>query len=80
MKDTPFLGARYFMGSVTNVANRPFRRLVTELGAEATIGEMAIAKYIEATFKAIIANFFCKILNYDIISNANLHTKFTCTT
>ncbi|MBQ9395093.1 MAG: tRNA-dihydrouridine synthase family protein [Proteobacteria bacterium] len=46
MKDTPFLGARYFMGSVTNVANRPFRRLVTELGAEATIGEMAIAKYI----------------------------------
>lgn len=46
MKDTPFLGARYFMGSVTNVANRPFRRLVTELGADAAIGEMAIAKYI----------------------------------
>lgn len=42
----PFLGVRYFMGSVTNVANRPFRRLVTELGADATLGEMAIAKYV----------------------------------
>ncbi|GEM_PF-3316368 len=46
MKDKAFLGARYFMGSVTNVANRPFRRLVTEYGAHATIGEMAIAKYV----------------------------------
>ena len=46
MKDTPFLGARYFMGSVTNISNRPFRRFITELGADATIGEMAIAKYI----------------------------------
>ncbi len=46
MKETAFLGARYFMGSVTNIANRPFRRFVTELGADATIGEMAIAKYI----------------------------------
>ena len=34
------------MGSVTNVANRPWRRLVTEMGADATIGEMAIAKYV----------------------------------
>lgn len=46
MKEKAFLGARYFMGSVTNVANRPFRRLVTEYGAHATIGEMAIAKYV----------------------------------
>ena len=28
----PFLKAKYFMGSMTNIANRPFRRLVTELG------------------------------------------------
>ncbi len=41
-----FLKARYFMGSVTNIANRPFRRLMTELGADATIGEMAIARYV----------------------------------
>jgi len=41
-----FIQARIFMGSVTNIANRPFRRFVTELGAEATIGEMAIAHYI----------------------------------
>ena len=46
MKQNAFLGAKYFMGSVTNVANRPFRRLVTELGADATLGEMAIAKYV----------------------------------
>ena len=42
----PFLKAKYFMGSMTNIANRPFRRLVTELGADATIGEMAIASYV----------------------------------
>lgn len=42
----PFLNAKYFMGSMTNVANRPFRRLATELGADATIGEMAIASYV----------------------------------
>lgn len=42
----PFLKAKYFMGSMTNIANRPFRRLVTEMGAEATIGEMAIASYV----------------------------------
>lgn len=41
-----FLNATYFMGSMTNIANRPFRRLVTELGADATIGEMAIASYV----------------------------------
>ena len=46
MKETAFLGARYFMGSVTNVSNRPFRRLVSEYGADATLGEMAIAKYV----------------------------------
>ena len=46
MNDKKFMNARYFMGSVTNVSNRPFRRLVLEYGAEATIGEMAIAKYV----------------------------------
>ena len=42
----PFLNARIFMGSMTNLANRPFRRWVTGFGAEATIGEMAIASYV----------------------------------
>ena len=42
----PFLNVRYFMGSMTNISNRPFRRLATELGAQATIGEMAIASYV----------------------------------
>ena len=46
MKEPSFVGARFFMGSVTNIANRPFRRLVTDYGADATIGEMAIAKYV----------------------------------
>lgn len=46
MKEPPFVGAKFFMGSVTNIANRPFRRLVTDYGADATIGEMAIAKYV----------------------------------
>ena len=44
MKDN-FLPVRVFMGSVTNVSNRPFRRLVTELGADATLSEMVIAHY-----------------------------------
>ncbi len=44
MKDN-FIPARIFMGSVTNIANRPWRRLVTELGAEATLSEMVIAHY-----------------------------------
>ena len=46
MSKQPFVGAKVFMGSVTTVGNRPFRRLVTEFGAEATLGEMAIAKYV----------------------------------
>lgn len=45
---TPFLNAKYFMGSVTNIANRPWRRMMNEMGADATIGEMAIAKYVAA--------------------------------
>jgi len=44
MKDN-FIPARIFMGSVTNLSNRPFRRLVTELGADATLSEMVIAFY-----------------------------------
>lgn len=55
MKDNTFLGARYFMGSVTNISNRPFRRFVTEFGADATIGEMAIAKYISQGGKQDLA-------------------------
>lgn len=41
-----FINARYFMGSMTNIANRPFRKLATRYGADATIGEMAIASYV----------------------------------
>ncbi len=41
-----FLGVRVFMGSVTNVANTPFRRWVTAWGARATLGEMALAQRI----------------------------------
>ncbi len=44
MKDN-FISARIFMGALTNLATRPFRRLVTELGAQATISEMVIANY-----------------------------------
>lgn len=40
-----FTSARIFMGSLTNLATRPFRRLVTEMGAEATLSEMVIANY-----------------------------------
>lgn len=40
-----FIPARFFMGSVTNLSNRPWRRLVTELGAEATLSEMVISHY-----------------------------------
>lgn len=40
-----FSDTRVFMGSVTNVANRPFRRHVYGLGARASLGEMVIANY-----------------------------------
>lgn len=33
------------MGSLTNLATRAFRRLVTEMGADATLSEMVIANY-----------------------------------
>ena len=44
MKDN-FIAARIFMGSLTNLATRAFRRLVTEMGADATLSEMVIANY-----------------------------------
>ena len=55
MTKQPFANATIFMGSVTTVGNRPFRRLVTEYGAEATLGEMAIAKYVAQKKKQELA-------------------------
>lgn len=40
-----FLGTRVFLGSLTNVGNKPFRRLCKDFGAPATISEMVISYY-----------------------------------
>ncbi|MFA5624852.1 MAG: tRNA-dihydrouridine synthase family protein [Bradymonadales bacterium] len=40
-----FLNCRVFLGSLTNVGNKPFRRLCKDYGAPATISEMVISHY-----------------------------------
>lgn len=46
-----FLGVRVFMGSMTNLGTAAYRRFVQELGAEGTIGEMALADRVAKGWK-----------------------------